>query len=90
MQNHDHAVRLYATFNLAGVLIAYGMLALSIWLSDVPLSTKGYWGMGVLLLTLALVNFVKYRTDERANSERINKIEAAKNEKILEDLVTQS
>ena len=90
MQTHDQANTLYAGFNLAGVLIAYGMLALSIWLSDIPLSTKGYWGMGVLLLTLSLVNFVKYRIDERTSADRINKIEAAKNEKILEELVTQS
>ncbi len=32
-------------FNAAGVVIAYGMLALSLYMSpDVPLSTKGYWG----------------------------------------------
>jgi hypothetical protein len=30
-------------FNAAGVMIAYGMLALSLYMSpDVPLSTKGY------------------------------------------------
>ncbi|MEM7614731.1 MAG: hypothetical protein AAF245_06770, partial [Pseudomonadota bacterium] len=78
------------SFNFAGVVVAYGMLGLSIWLSDVPLSTKGFWGMGVFLLTLSLVNFVKYRIDARAMDDRINKIEAAKNEKILEQLVTES
>jgi len=36
------------------------MPALSVYMSpDVPLSTKGFWGIGILLLTLALVNFVK-------------------------------
>ena len=31
--------------NVAGVLIAYGLLGLSLYLStEVPLSTKGYWG----------------------------------------------
>lgn len=90
MQNQEQSNAIYTTFNFAGVVVAYGMLALSIWLSDVPLSTKGYWGMGVFLFTLSLVNFVKYRIDDRASADRINKIEAAKNEKILEQLVTES
>ena len=75
--------------NLAGVFITYGMLALSLYMSpDVPLATKGYWGIGILMLSLSLVNFVKYRFDERINEDRIQQIERAKNEKILEDYVT--
>lgn len=74
--------------NLAGTFIALGLLALSLYLSpDVPLSTKGFWGIGVLMLCLSLVNFVKYRFDERINEDRIQQIERAKNEKILEDYV---
>ena len=76
------------TVNAAGVAIAYGMLGISLWLStDVPLATKGYWGMAVLLLTLSLVNFVKYRFDERMADDRIQRIEEAKTEKLLEDYV---
>lgn len=79
---------LIITLNIAGVLIAYGMLAISLWLStDVPLATKGFWGMGILLLTLSLINVVKYRFDDRVSEDRIRKIEEAKNEKILEDFV---
>ena len=79
---------LIITLNIAGVLIAYGMLAVSLWLStDVPLATKGFWGMGILLLTLSLINVVKYRFDDRVSEDRIRKIEEAKNEKILEDFV---
>ncbi|WP_298260230.1 hypothetical protein [uncultured Litoreibacter sp.] len=75
--------------NLAGVFIALGMLALSLYMSpDVPLSTKGFWGIGVLMLCLSLVNFVKYRFDERLNEDRIQQIERAQNEKLLEDFVT--
>lgn len=75
-------------FNGAGVAIAYFMLALSLYLSpDVPLSTKGYWGIGILLLTLSLVNFVKFRFDDRISEDRLNRIEEAKNEKLLEDFV---
>lgn len=78
-------------FNLAGVVIAYGMLALSLYMStDVPLSTKGYWGIGILLLTLSLVNFVKYRFEERLSEDRIQRLEEAKNEKILEEFVTEN
>ncbi|WP_108815397.1 hypothetical protein [Loktanella sp. Alg231-35] len=74
--------------NLLGVGIAYGMLGISLWLStDVPLSTKGFWAMSVMMLTLALVNFVKYRFDERMSEDRIQRIEDAKNEKLLEDYV---
>lgn len=77
-------------FNLAGVVIAYVMLAISLYMSpDVPLSTKGYWGIGILLLTSSLVNFVKYRFDDKANQDRVNRIAAAKNEKLLEDYVSE-
>ncbi|MDJ1015058.1 MAG: hypothetical protein QNJ35_00995 [Paracoccaceae bacterium] len=75
-------------FNLLGVIIAYGMLAMSIWITDIPLSAKGYWGMGVLLLTLSLVNFVKYRFEDRLREDRLQRLEDAKNEKILEDFVS--
>lgn len=74
--------------NLAGVLLAYGLLGLSLYLStEVPLSTKGYWGMGIVLLTLSLINVVKYRFDHRSSEDRINRIELARNEKLLEDYV---
>lgn len=79
---------LIIAINTAGVLIAYGLLGLSLYLStEVPLSTKGYWGMGILLLTLSLINVVKYRFDHRISEDRITRIEAAKNEKLLEDFV---
>ena len=75
-------------FNLLGVIIAYVMLALSLYLStEVPLSTKGFWGIAILMLTLSLVNFVKYRFDNQARIDRINRIEEASNEKLLEDYV---
>ena len=72
--------------NALGVALAYGLLALSLYMSpDVPLSTKGYWGMGVVLLTLSLINVVKYRFDFRSSEDRIRRIEEARNEKLLED-----
>ncbi|MDX8347933.1 hypothetical protein SLH49_08040 [Cognatiyoonia sp. IB215446] len=74
--------------NGLGVAVAYGMLGVSLWLStDVPLATKGFWAMSVMMLTLALVNFVKYRFDEKMSEDRIKRIEDAKNEKLLEDYV---
>lgn len=82
----DNALIMF--FNGAAVLVAYGMLAVSLYLStDVPLATKGYWAIGILLLTLALVNFVKYRFDDRLSEDRIQRIEDAKNEKLLSDYV---
>ncbi len=75
-------------FNGTGVAAAYGLLGLSLYLStDVPLATKGFWGIGILLLTLSLVNFVKFRFDNQARFDRINRIEEARNEKLLEDYV---
>ncbi|MFY0682296.1 MAG: hypothetical protein JXR13_17110 [Thalassovita sp.] len=72
--------------NIAGVVLAYALLGISLWLSvDVPLATKGYWGMGVVLLTVSLVNVVKYRFDMRSSEDRIRKIEEARNEKLLEE-----
>jgi len=80
----DNALIMFV--NGAGVAVAYGMLAISLWLStDVPLSTKGFWAMSVMMLTLALVNFVKYRFDEKMADDRIQRIEDARNEKLLED-----
>ena len=75
--------------NGLGVAIAYGMLGLSLYLStDVPLATKGYWGIGIMMLTLSLVNFVKYRFDDRLSEDRLTRIEEARNEKILEEYVS--
>ena len=87
----DKSTSIYTTFNGIGVATAYGMLALSLWLStEVPLATKGFWGMGVFLLTLSLVNFVKYRMDERSAADRVALIEAARNEKLLAEYVNET
>ncbi len=89
MQNtfkSDNALIMF--FNGAAVVVAYGMLALSLYMSpDVPLATKGYWGIGILLLTLSLVNFVKYRFDERLSDDRIQRLEDARNERLLSEYV---
>jgi hypothetical protein len=85
----DNALIMFV--NGAGVAIAYGMLGISLWLStDVPLSTKGFWAMSVMMLTLALVNFVKYRFDDKMSEDRIQRIEDAKNEKLLSDYVGET
>ena len=80
---------IYFIFNAIGVFFAYAMLAGSIYYAPVDFSTKGYWAIGIGLLTLALVNVVKYRLDDRASGDRIAKLEAAKAEKILEDYVVE-
>ncbi|SLN45402.1 hypothetical protein [Pseudooctadecabacter jejudonensis] len=75
-------------FNGIGVVIAYAMLGLSLYMStDVPLATKGYWGIGILLLTLSLVNFVKLRFDERLSEDRITRVEEARNERLLSEYI---
>lgn len=85
-QNNDNG--LIMTINMLGVVIAYGMLGVSLWLStDVPLATKGFWGMSVMMLTLSLVNFVKYRFDEKLSEDRVRRLEEARDEKLLSDYV---
>lgn len=85
-----HHNTLILNLNFLGVVVAYGLLAMSLWLSvDVPLATKGYWGMGILLLTLSLINVVKYRFDMRFSDDRLRRIEDAKNEKLLEDALNE-
>jgi hypothetical protein len=86
---HTTNNQVYIMFNGIGVAVAFGMLTLSVWLAPVDLSTKGYWGMGVFLLTCALVNLVKYRLDDRIQQERLYKLENAKNEKIIQDYITE-
>lgn len=88
MTNQNSGNGLIILLNSAGVLAAYCLLGLSLYLStDVPLATKGYWGMGILLLTLSLINVVKYRFDVRSSEDRIRQIEDAKNEKLLEEMI---
>lgn len=87
-RNDDNAFIIL--FNGAGVVIAYVMLAISLYLStDVPLSTKGYWAIGILMLTVSLVNFVKYRFDGRLREDRISQLEEAKNEKLLGEYISE-
>jgi hypothetical protein len=77
----------YIMFNGLCVLAAIFLLSLSVWLAPVDLSTKGYWGMGVIFLAGSLVNVVKYRMDDRINKETIARLEQAKNEKLLKEYV---
>ncbi|NBZ88223.1 hypothetical protein [Stagnihabitans tardus] len=79
---------LIINLNLGGVVVAYVLLGISLWLStEVPLATKGYWGMGVMLLTISLINVVKYRMDAKLFDDRIRLIEEAKNERMLAEFV---
>lgn len=80
--------KLIILLNAAGIIAAYVLLIVSLYKSvEVPLATKGFWGIGVLMLTISLVNFVKYLFDARMNEDRIKQLEEAKNEKLLEDFV---
>ncbi|WP_424939285.1 hypothetical protein [Aliiroseovarius sp. S253] len=89
MQKTHSDTWLIMALNAAGVVAAYLLLGLSLYKSvDVPLATKGYWGMGIVLLTLSLINLVKYRFDTRASEDRIQRIEDAKHEKLLEEFIS--
>ncbi len=79
----------YVTFNGIGVAASYILMGGSLWLSDMDLSTKGFWAMGIFMLTLSLVNLVKYRIDDRAQADKLNLLENAKNDKIIQDFITE-
>jgi len=85
--NNDETNQIYVLFNFACVAGAVVLLCISLWLAPVDLSTKGYWGMGVLWLTGSLVNLVKYRMEDRYNRQMVSRLEAAKTEKLLKDYV---
>ena len=87
---NDTSNSMYIVFNAACVAGAVALLCISLWLAPVDLSTKGYWGMGVLWLSGSLVNLVKYRNDDRMARESITKLENARNEKLIKDYVVGS
>jgi len=80
--------KLWITFNYACVITAYAMLGLSLMLIPVDLSTKGYIGMGILFLTGSLITLVKTLQETRINEQFSNKVERAKQEKLLTDYVS--
>ncbi|WP_240231717.1 YiaA/YiaB family inner membrane protein [Devosia lacusdianchii] len=84
---NDNTNSTYVVFNAASVIAAVALLCISLWLAPVDLSTKGYWGMGVLWLGGSLVNLVKYRMDDRQAREALTRLENAKNEKLIKDYV---
>lgn len=79
--------KLWVSFNYACVIAAYAMLALSLILMPVDMSTKGYVGMGVLFLTGSLVTLVKTLQEQRINEQFSSKVERARQEKLLSDYV---
>ncbi|MGY6548806.1 MAG: hypothetical protein ACXIU7_07355 [Roseinatronobacter sp.] len=82
---------LIINFNLAGILLSYGFLGLSLWVNqDISLSTKGFWALAVVMLTLSLVNFVKYKFDARIAQDRLIQLEQARNEKLLSEYVDKT
>ncbi len=88
MTNNSPDNSLIINFNLAGVILSYVFLGLSLWINtDVSISTKGFWGLAVVMLTLSLVNYVKYKFDARIASERLSQLEQARNERLLSEFV---
>ena len=81
---------IYVVFNFACVAAAISLLCISLWLAPVDLSTKGYWGMGVLWLCGSLINMIKYRMEDRFSQESVARLEAARNEKLIQDYVVNN
>lgn len=79
--------RTWINYNYACVGIAYVMLAMSLWLMPINLATKGYVGMGIIFLSGSLVTLVKTLHDMRVQGEVANKLERAKQDKLLQEYV---
>lgn len=80
----------WINFNWTCVGIAYTMIALAVAYMPVDLATKGYIGMAVLFLSGSLVTLVKTLHDIRIGSEFTSKLEKARQEKILNEYVSQN
>ncbi|MGB0843327.1 MAG: YiaA/YiaB family inner membrane protein [Alphaproteobacteria bacterium] len=76
---------LFLVFNFACVCIAYFMLALALWYMPIDFSTRGYLGMGILFLSGSLITLVKTLRDVTEAEKVSEKLERAKNEKLLAD-----
>ncbi len=83
----DHS-KTWINFNYVCVIVAYIMLAMSLWLMPVNLATKGYLGMGIVFLSGSLVTLVKTLHDLRLQSETTHKIERARQDKLLQEFAS--
>jgi len=77
----------WINFNYACVFIAYALLAMSLVLMPINIATKGYVGMGIVFLSGSLVTLVKTLHDLRVQSDVSNKLERAKQDKLLQEYV---
>ncbi len=50
---------------------------------DVHLSTRGCWGIGIMMLTRALITFVSYRLDDRLSEDRPHRRDGARTQERL-------
>lgn len=82
--------QLYVGFNFACVISAYAMLGGSLFFMPINFATKGYLAMGVLFLTGSLVTLVKTLRDERESRREHEKLERARNEKLLSEYADSS
>jgi hypothetical protein len=85
----EHA-RSWVAYNYICVAIAYAMLAMSLWLMPVNISTKGYLGMGIIFLSGSLIQLVKTLQDLRIQGEIASKLERAKQERLLQEYAANS
>jgi hypothetical protein len=89
MINDTNSYQLYIFFNSLCVAAAISLLCLSLWLAPVDLSTKGYWGMGVLWLCGSITNLVKYRFDQRLSQDVTTQVQKARTEKLVSEYGSQ-
>lgn len=75
----------WINYNYICVAAAYVMIGASLWLMPVNVATKGYLAMAVIFLSGSLVNLVKTLYDMRLGGETSQKLERAKQDRLLEE-----
>jgi len=83
---HEHS-KTWISYNYICVFVAYVMLSFSLFLMPINLATKGYLGMGIIFLSGSLVTLVKTLHDLRVQDDVSNKLERAKQDKLIQDYV---
>ena len=80
----------WINYNYFCVIVAFAMLGGSLVLMPINLATKGFLAMGIVFLSGSLVTLVKTLHDLRVQEDVSSKLERAKQDKLLQDYVTNN
>jgi hypothetical protein len=82
-ENHSNSWQL---FTLASFVLAAAMMAGGIYFLEASFSAKGFYAMSAIMLVHTSITLTKTLRDKEEAAKLHNRIEEAKNEKLLMDL----